>query len=230
MHNDLGLAYSKAGNAAAARDSLNKAISLDGKEVRYRNNLATVLVENGQADEAVKQLQQVLPPAVAHYNVAYLHYTKQNIPAAQQQLQAALQIDPNLEKARKLYELVGGGQAIAGAQNAYQTASNILSTNARRRLRWRCAGFNCQHTRRPNAICANAFNANALCANANQSSTGLGKHARYAVIYRTATAALRRHLCRRRAYIALSSLHIQVSYIERMFLDEVATRLNFVAL
>lgn len=125
VHNDLGLAYSKAGNVAAARDSLNKAISLDGKDVRYRNNLATVLVENGQADEAVKQLQQVLPPAVAHYNVAYLHFTKQNIPAAQQQLQAALQIDPNLAQARELYSRLGGGQAIAGAQNAYQTASNI---------------------------------------------------------------------------------------------------------
>ncbi len=125
IHNDLGLAYSKAGNAAAARDSLNKAISLDGKEVRYRNNLATVLVENGQADEAVNQLKQVLPPAVAHYNVAYLHFSKQNIPAAQQQLQTALQIDPNLTQARELYSRLGGGQAIAGAQNAYQTASNI---------------------------------------------------------------------------------------------------------
>ncbi len=95
---------------------LNKAISLNGKEVRYRNNLATLLVENGQADEAVKQLQQVLPPAVAHYNVAYLHFTKQNIPAAQQQLQVALQIDPNLAEARALYSQLGCGQAIAGAQ------------------------------------------------------------------------------------------------------------------
>lgn len=125
VHNDLGLAYAKAGNAAAARDSLNKAISLDGKEVRYRNNLATVLVENGQADEAVNQLKQVMPPASAHYNVAYLHFSKQNWPAAQQQLETALQIDPNLAQARALYNRLGGGQAVAGAQNAYQTASNI---------------------------------------------------------------------------------------------------------
>ncbi len=125
IHNDLGLAYSKAGNAAAARDSLNKAIALDGKEIRYRNNLATVLVENNQADEAVNQLKQVLPPAVAHYNVAYLHFSKQNWPAAQQQLQTALQIDPNMQEARRLYNQLGGGQAVAGAQNAYQTASNI---------------------------------------------------------------------------------------------------------
>lgn len=125
VHNDLGLAYSKAGNAAAARDSLNKAISLDGKDIRYRNNLATILVENGQAAEAVNQLQQVHPPAVAHYNVAYLHFTKQNIPAAQQELQIALQIDPNLASARALYNQIGGSQAVANAQGAYQTASNI---------------------------------------------------------------------------------------------------------
>lgn len=125
VHNDLGLAYSKAGNAAAARDSLNKAVAINGNEVRYRNNLATLLVENGQADEAINQLQQVHPPAVAHYNVAYLHFTKQNIPAAQQELQTALQIDPNLTMARDLYNKIGGSQAVANAQGAYQTASNI---------------------------------------------------------------------------------------------------------
>jgi tetratricopeptide (TPR) repeat protein len=128
IHNDLGLAYSKAGNVAAAKDSLSKAASIEPANVRYRNNLATVMVEHGQADEAVKQLAQVLPPAVAHYNVAYLHFTKQNLPAAQQQLQAALQIDPNLQQARELYNRLGGGQAVAQATNAYQMAGNIYQT------------------------------------------------------------------------------------------------------
>ncbi len=125
IHNDLGLAYSKAGNAAAAKDSLAKAASIEPNNVRYRNNLATVLVENGQANEAVTQLQQVLPPAVAHYNVAYLHFTKQNLAAAQQELQAALQIDPNLQQARDLYSRIGGGQSVAQLTNAYQAAGNI---------------------------------------------------------------------------------------------------------
>ncbi|MCC6512269.1 MAG: tetratricopeptide repeat protein [Pirellulaceae bacterium] len=128
IHNDLGLAYSKAGNAAAARDSLSKAAAMDPTSVRVRNNLATVLVENGQPEEAVKQLQQVLPPAVAHYNVAYVFATKQNLPAAQQQLQAALQIDPNLQQARDLYARLGGSGAVAGAASAYQTASNIYQS------------------------------------------------------------------------------------------------------
>lgn len=128
IHNDLGLAYSKAGNAAAARDSLIKAANIDSSSVRYRNNLATLLVEQGQADEAVSQLKQVLPPAVAHYNVAYLHFTKQNVPAAQQQLQLALQADPNLQQARDLYNRLGGGQVVAQAASAYQLAGNIYQT------------------------------------------------------------------------------------------------------
>ena len=128
IHNDLGLAYSKAGNAAAAKDSLAKAANMDPSSVRYRNNLATLLVENGQADEAVNQLRQVLPPAVAHYNVAYLHFSKQNIPAAQQQLQLALQADPNLQQARDLYSRLGGSPAVTQVAGAYQMAGNIYQT------------------------------------------------------------------------------------------------------
>jgi hypothetical protein len=96
--------------------------------VRYRNNLATLLVENGQGDEAVNQLRQVLPPAVAHYNVAYLHFTKQNIPAAKQQLQLALQADPNLQPARDLMNQLGGNSMVAQAASAYQMAGNIYQT------------------------------------------------------------------------------------------------------
>ncbi|MGN6134621.1 MAG: tetratricopeptide repeat protein, partial [Aureliella sp.] len=128
LHNDLGLAYSKAGNAAAAKDSLTKAATMDPSSVRYRNNLATLLVENGQGDEAVNQLRQVLPPAVAHYNVAYLHFTKQNIPAAKQQLQLALQADPNLQPARDLMNQLGGNSMVAQAASAYQMAGNIYQT------------------------------------------------------------------------------------------------------
>lgn len=128
LHNDLGLAYSKAGNATAAKECLMKAASMDATSIRYRNNLATLLVEQGQADEAVAQLMQVHSPAVAHYNVAYLHFMKQNIPAAQQQLQLALQADPNLPQARDLYNRLGGAQTVAQVANAYQLAGNIYQT------------------------------------------------------------------------------------------------------
>lgn len=128
IHNDLGLAYSKTGNAAAAKDSLMKASSLDSSNVRYRNNLATVLVEHGQVDEAVSQLKQVESAAVAHYNVAYLLFTKQNTAAAQQHLQLALQADPNLQPARDLLSRLGGSPAAAQVAGAYQMAGNVYQT------------------------------------------------------------------------------------------------------
>lgn len=128
IYNDLGLAYQKSGNVAAARENLAKAASMDASNARYKNNLATLLVEQGQPDEAISQLKQVFPPAVAHYNVAYMHFSKQNLPAAQQQLQMALQADPNLKEARDLYARLGGSQAVAQATNAYQLAGNIYQT------------------------------------------------------------------------------------------------------
>jgi len=132
--NDLGLAYSKAGNASAAKESLEKAANLDPKNVRYRNNLATLLVDQGKADEAVTQLQNVLPPAMAHYNVAYLHFTKQNMPAAEQQLRLALQADPNLQPARDLMARLGGSQSVAqvgqSASSIYQTVQGLMQPGA----------------------------------------------------------------------------------------------------
>ena len=128
IYNDLALAYQKQGKLPAAKDNLQKAIAIDSKNVRYHNNLATVLVENGQSTDAVKQLEQVLSPAIANYNVADLHFTKQNIPAAQQHLQTALQIDPNLQQARDLMNRLGGGQGVQTAVNAYQMAGNIMQT------------------------------------------------------------------------------------------------------
>lgn len=128
LYNDLGLVYQKQGNVAASKDSLQKAIAMDPKNVRYHNNLASVLVDNGQADEAVKQLAQVHSPAVANYNVAYLHFNKQNIPAAQQHLQVALQQDPNLQPARDLMNRLGGSQSMQAAANAYQMAGSVMQT------------------------------------------------------------------------------------------------------
>lgn len=128
LYNDLGLVYQKQGNLAASKDQLQKAIAIDPKNVRYHNNLAAVLVDNGQSEDAVKQLGLVHAPAVANYNVAYLHFSKQNIPAAQQHLKVALQQDPNLQPARELMNRLGGSQGMQTAVNAYQMAGNVMQT------------------------------------------------------------------------------------------------------
>ena len=128
LYNELGLVKAKSGSAAEAESNIQKAIALDPTNSRYRNNLAGILVEGGRSDEAVKQLEQVFAPAVANYNVAYLHASKQNIAAAQQHLQLALQIDPNLKEARDLMNRLGGSGAVQAASNAYNVAGNVMQS------------------------------------------------------------------------------------------------------
>jgi tetratricopeptide (TPR) repeat protein len=128
LYNELGLVKAKSGSVAEAESNIQKAIALDPTNSRYRNNLAGILVEGGRSDEAVKQLEQVFAPAVANYNVAYLHASKQNIAAAQQHLQLALQIDPNLKEARDLMNRLGGSGAVQAASNAYNVAGNVMQS------------------------------------------------------------------------------------------------------
>lgn len=126
LYNELGLAKAKAGNTAEAESNIQKAIALDPSNSRYRNNLASILVDGGRSDEAVRQLEQVFAPAVANYNVAYLHASKQNLAAAQQHLQLALQIDPNLKEARDLMNRLGGSSTVQAASNAYNMAGSVM--------------------------------------------------------------------------------------------------------
>lgn len=127
-YNELGLAQAKAGNLAEGESNLQKAIAIEPTKITYRNSLAGLMVDSGRSDEAVKQLSQVQSPALANYSVGYMYATRQNIAAAQQHLQTALQIDPNLQQARDLMARLGGGNVIQQATHAYQTAGNVLQS------------------------------------------------------------------------------------------------------
>ncbi len=126
--NEIAMLQQKQGRIAESQASLFKAIQLEPANVRYRNNLAGVLVSSGQSDAAVQQLQQVHSVAEANYNVAFLHFSNQNLPAAQQYLQLALQADPNLTRARDLLDKINGNPSTQSAMAAYQTANQIYRT------------------------------------------------------------------------------------------------------
>ncbi len=128
IYNELASVYQKQGKVTEAQASVQRAIQLDPSNARYRNNLAGMLVVGGRSDEAIKQLEQVFPPAVANYNVAFLHFKNQNIAAAQQHLQVALQADPNLKEARELMARIGNSQTAQTAVATYQTANQIYRT------------------------------------------------------------------------------------------------------
>jgi len=125
---ELADSQQKAGKLNEAQLSINKAIAMEPGVPRYRNNLAAILVSVGRSDEAVRQLEQIFPPAVANYNVAYLHFTNKNMAAAQQHLNLALQADPNLKQARDLMATLTQSQTVQTAKAAYNVTENIYRT------------------------------------------------------------------------------------------------------
>lgn len=125
---ELASAQQKFGKLNEAQASIKKAISLDPSVARYRNNLAGVLVSMGKSDEAVQELQTIFPPAVANYNVAYLHFMNKNTAATQQHLQIALQADPNLQPARDLLNTLNNSQTGQSAKATYEVAQQIYRT------------------------------------------------------------------------------------------------------
>lgn len=135
---DLGNLQARNGNLVAAKDQLQKAVNLDSKNTTYRSALAGVLMDSGNTDAAMSELMQVNSPAMANYQMAYLHFARKNVPATQQYLGNALQIDPNLKPARDLMASMGGAQNISQmaqqgqslvqqAQGIYQQAGAIGS-------------------------------------------------------------------------------------------------------
>ncbi|MBX3421870.1 MAG: tetratricopeptide repeat protein [Pirellulaceae bacterium] len=125
---ELADALHRAGKLPEAQASIQKAISLDPTSTRYRSSMAGMLIAVGRSEEAVKQLEQVMPPALAHYNVAHLQASNKNPAAAQQHLQLALQLDPNLQPARELMAKITQNPTAQTAMAAYGTANHIYRT------------------------------------------------------------------------------------------------------
>jgi Tfp pilus assembly protein PilF len=90
LYNDLGLTLSKLGDFTNATASLEKSLELAPGTSRYANNLATIHFENGNPAGAFQVLEKNNKPAVAHFNMAYLHYKNGQVSQARNQLNQAL--------------------------------------------------------------------------------------------------------------------------------------------
>lgn len=107
VHNDLGLCQAKMGQVEEALASVFKAITLAPSEGRYRNNIATILANNGRLEEAYSQLEQAHGPVVANYNLGYLLYRNGERDGAIHYWNAALKADPGFKPARQMLDTVG---------------------------------------------------------------------------------------------------------------------------
>jgi tetratricopeptide (TPR) repeat protein len=134
-YSELGQLQARSGNLKDARAELQKAVNLQPKNRAYRAALAGILLDSGEPDAALEELRQVESPAMAHYQMAYLHFNRKNIPGTQQQLAASLQIDPNLKPARDLLNSLGGAQNVSNmiqqGQQIYQQTGTFVGDVSR---------------------------------------------------------------------------------------------------
>lgn len=93
LHNDLGLTLSRTGQHGAAAQSIQRALQLAPGTSRYVNNLASVQFESGNTAAAFQTLAKTNQPAVAHFNMAYLHYRKGQVGQAKEQLSRAMSFE-----------------------------------------------------------------------------------------------------------------------------------------
>jgi Tfp pilus assembly protein PilF len=130
--NDLGLCFARQGNLQGSIQSLQRAIQLKPDSKLYRNNIATVLVENNQAEAALQYLSEVHTEAVANYNVGYLLHQRGQSVAARQYFAQAASADPQFHEARAmLANLADGtsGTAEQVASRPNETSSGVQPTN-----------------------------------------------------------------------------------------------------
>jgi len=121
VQNDLGLCYNRQKNPALAVEHLTKAIERSPKDQKYRNNLATVLVENGRTEDAFKQLKVLNSEGGAHYNLAHMLSARGQQEEAAAHLRLALQAEPELSAAREMLAQIGGvtEQVLPNAQQPF---------------------------------------------------------------------------------------------------------------
>lgn len=100
--NDWAMCLARQGRLPEAIALWHESARIQPAEVLYRNNLARALIQTGQLDEAYQQLAAVLPPAAAHYNIAYMLYEMGRHDMAVVALRKSLDLDPAFGRAQKL--------------------------------------------------------------------------------------------------------------------------------
>lgn len=129
-YNDFGLCYHRRGMLPEANKMLSKAVELRPQRTLYRDNLASVLVEQGKTEEALQQLTMAHGVAVGNYNLGYLLVQKHQESKALAHFRKAAERDPSLAEAQHwVAELSGGADraTLAGANDPQQPFARTAS-------------------------------------------------------------------------------------------------------
>jgi len=99
-YNNLAFTYEVAGQEPQATSAYQKCLALYPHDEGCRVNYGTMLARQGNLPEAIAQLQAVLTPAQAHYDVGVVLEEEGNKGAAIAEYRKAIELDPNLKDAQ----------------------------------------------------------------------------------------------------------------------------------
>ena len=97
--NDFGYALYQRGQYNAAEKIFTAALQNDASNKRIINNLALTVGHQGRFKESFTLFRNIMPPAEAHANLAYIHTQRGEGELALQEYDLALTADPTLETA-----------------------------------------------------------------------------------------------------------------------------------
>jgi Tfp pilus assembly protein PilF len=109
--NDMGIFYARRREFASSLNYLEQAVQIAPDNVRYRNNLAGVLVQTRRPEDAVAVLQSVHADAVARMNVGHFLYMEKEYTQAASYFRQANQLDPSLVAAREMLSRIEGSDS-----------------------------------------------------------------------------------------------------------------------
>lgn len=111
-YSNLGLCYELAGQPQQAEATFKVGIANAPRHEACAVNYGLMLARQGRRDEALAQLQTVLPPAKAHYNMGSVYEQQGRLDQARQDYAKAMELDPAFRDARvRLQRLSGSADA-----------------------------------------------------------------------------------------------------------------------
>jgi len=99
-YSNLGFCEEVAGDPNAAEAAYRKGIAKDPLNEACHVNFGLMLARHGRPNEGLLQLQTVLPPAKAHYDLAAVYESLRRLEEARREYGKALACDPRLDDAK----------------------------------------------------------------------------------------------------------------------------------
>ena len=127
IQNNLGYSLLMQGNIEEAIASFNKAIALNDKKEIYHNNLGLAYARKGEAALALNEFKFSADEAQSHYLLANVFYEKGLYNQAKEQFSSALNLNPDMEKARTKMAAAESLAKISdvGEKKAYKMTAEI---------------------------------------------------------------------------------------------------------